>query len=581
MTDSEFVFYPLVDDVLSEKKSKIDVDKLLSNIVFDTKKADSILSPVEVANAIVKELQKLEEKTKDFETKFVITDVYNIQINSINEKKPVYNLILKMNKNYYPLVTPDISIYPSLDPVFTYKMFAHPDLDTRNTSRIKNIDYIINIVNSFLDKYDIDCKLNPEITNYILLLLKNNNFKMKTTEVNTNVVKIAKSGVGYGGSVSKWDVNAYLTDIIRIKTENKDILEKIYNYLVSNKDDKDINSIHEQLELKTFWIDLIEKYELTDEIYFDSIYHILYIIDHLNLKIKIPFFDDFIKLYNNEKYSKIIEYINKIKLVEEKVETSTIYIDKLKVLQSGSYPYAEKGKHNFKKEMKESGAFVKPNTAKLIMKHYSVISSSLPISNESAIFFRQDDSDLSIFKFLIIPNEDTPYKYGCFVFEAHIPPTFPNVPPEVNHSTSRKNNYRFNPNLYNCGKVCLSLLGTWNGQSASERWIPPNAEGTGSTLFQVIMSIYSMVFSEDPWFNEPGRERNIDKAEANITANNYNKDIQDATIKFAIINQLKYPEEGFEDVIKTHFELKKDKISAYLLSLDKKVEDVIFNGLLL
>jgi baculoviral IAP repeat-containing protein 6 len=127
----------------------------------------------------------------------------------------------------------------------------------------------------------------------------------------------------------------------------------------------------------------------------------------------------------------------------------------------------------------------------------------------------------------------------------------------------------------------LSLLGTWGGQSASERWIPPNAEGTGSTLFQVIMSIYSMVFSEDPWFNEPGRERSIDKAEANVTANDYNKQIQDATIKYAIINQLKYPEEGFEDVIKAHFELKKDKISAYLLSLDKKVEDVIFNGLLL
>jgi baculoviral IAP repeat-containing protein 6 len=90
-----------------------------------------------------------------------------------------------------------------------------------------------------------------------------------------------------------------------------------------------------------------------------------------------------------------------------------------------------------------------------------------------------------------------------------------------------------------------------------------------------------MVFSEDPWFNEPGRERNIDKAEANVTANDYNKQIQDATIKYAIINQLKYPEEGFEDVIKAHFELKKDKISAYLLSLDKKVEDVIFNGLLL
>ena len=29
---------------------------------------------------------------------------------------------------------------------------------------------------------------------------------------------------------------------------------------------------------------------------------------------------------------------------------------------------------------------------------------------------------------------------------------------------------RFNPNLYNTGKVCLSLLGTWRGGGAAEEW---------------------------------------------------------------------------------------------------------------
>jgi baculoviral IAP repeat-containing protein 6 len=38
---------------------------------------------------------------------------------------------------------------------------------------------------------------------------------------------------------------------------------------------------------------------------------------------------------------------------------------------------------------------------------------------------------------------------------------------------------RFNPNLYNCGKVCLSLLGTWTGKEG-EGW---NAEV--STALQV------------------------------------------------------------------------------------------------
>lgn len=39
---------------------------------------------------------------------------------------------------------------------------------------------------------------------------------------------------------------------------------------------------------------------------------------------------------------------------------------------------------------------------------------------------------------------------------------------------------RFNPNLYADGKVCLSLLGTWHGGDATEKWDPQH-----SNLFQV------------------------------------------------------------------------------------------------
>lgn len=54
---------------------------------------------------------------------------------------------------------------------------------------------------------------------------------------------------------------------------------------------------------------------------------------------------------------------------------------------------------------------------------------------------------------------------------------------------------RFNPNLYNCGKVCLSLLGTWSG----EKWNPEV-----SSMSQVINSILFLIFVEHPYFNEPG-----------------------------------------------------------------------------
>ncbi len=60
---------------------------------------------------------------------------------------------------------------------------------------------------------------------------------------------------------------------------------------------------------------------------------------------------------------------------------------------------------------------------------------------------------------------------------------------------------RFNPNLYSDGKVCLSLLGTWRGQSG-ENWDPKF-----STLLQVLLSIQSIIMSDDVYFNEPGYER--------------------------------------------------------------------------
>ena len=41
--------------------------------------------------------------------------------------------------------------------------------------------------------------------------------------------------------------------------------------------------------------------------------------------------------------------------------------------------------------------------------------------------------------------------------------------PQVNLQTTGRGSVRFNPNLYNCGKVCLSLLGTWPGQK-EEMW---------------------------------------------------------------------------------------------------------------
>ncbi len=48
---------------------------------------------------------------------------------------------------------------------------------------------------------------------------------------------------------------------------------------------------------------------------------------------------------------------------------------------------------------------------------------------------------------------DTPYANGCFEFDVYFPQDYPNSPPLINLETTGNHTVRFNPNLYNDGKV--------------------------------------------------------------------------------------------------------------------------------
>jgi ubiquitin-protein ligase len=100
-------------------------------------------------------------------------------------------------------------------------------------------------------------------------------------------------------------------------------------------------------------------------------------------------------------------------------------------------------------------------------------------------------------QFMISGPVDTPYSNGLFLFDAYFPESYPNMAPKINLNTTGKGSVRFNPNLYNCGKVCLSLLGTWPGR-------PEESWNASSTFLQVMVSIQGLILVEDPYFNEPG-----------------------------------------------------------------------------
>ncbi|KAF3258240.1 hypothetical protein TWF192_000375 [Orbilia oligospora] len=179
-----------------------------------------------------------------------------------------------------------------------------------------------------------------------------------------------------------------------------------------------------------------------------------------------------------------------------------------------------------------------PGRMKRIIKELTVLSTTLP----TGIYIRVQENRPEIFKALIAGPESSPYHLGLFEFDFTIPPNYPNDPPKVTFKTTGGGRVRFNPNLYETGKVCLSILGTWGG-SSHEQWQPRT-----STLLQVLVSLQSMIFCAEPYYNEPGYEQIFSPNESK----RYNEVVQFNNIRFGMTDWLEYP--GlWDDVIQAHF----------------------------
>ena len=140
------------------------------------------------------------------------------------------------------------------------------------------------------------------------------------------------------------------------------------------------------------------------------------------------------------------------------------------------------------------------------------------------IFIHWDEANLHKIKALIIGPEGTPYAYGNYLFDITFPEEYPHKPPKVTYQT-RYGNIRFNPNLYCCGKVCVSILNTWSGP----QWT------SCQSLRSVLLSLQSLL-NENPIHNEPGFEtENGDKCKK------YNQVISHSNYSVAILNYIKNP----------------------------------------
>lgn len=75
------------------------------------------------------------------------------------------------------------------------------------------------------------------------------------------------------------------------------------------------------------------------------------------------------------------------------------------------------------------------------------------------LFAVNDEGDMRFIHVIIMGVMDTPYEGGFFYFILKCPSDYPMKPPKVRLMTTDAGRVRFNPNMYQNGKVCLSILG--------------------------------------------------------------------------------------------------------------------------
>jgi ubiquitin-protein ligase len=167
------------------------------------------------------------------------------------------------------------------------------------------------------------------------------------------------------------------------------------------------------------------------------------------------------------------------------------------------------------------------------------------------IFVRYGSERPDILSAIIIGPSGTPYENGIFEFDFFCDASYPHQPPKVSFRTTGGGRASFNPNLYPCGKVCLSLLGTWSG----EPWKPGE-----STLLQILISLQAMILCEEPWYNEPGRENNVEHGQQNYRSVSYNQQVRRLTVCYAMLTWLHLPSPLWKDVVIEHFTKNGNKI---------------------
>ena len=163
------------------------------------------------------------------------------------------------------------------------------------------------------------------------------------------------------------------------------------------------------------------------------------------------------------------------------------------------------------------------------------------------IWLDVDEDNIRKMKAIIVGPDDTVYTGAFMYFDIDISDRYPFVPPKVKHLTHETKNCRLHPNLYDKeGKVCLSILGTWQG---------PGWASTMS-LTTVLVSIQALLDNE-PLRHEPG----YDKEDRDSVVKSFSKATEFNALDVGVLEMIKrtdIPEE-LRNRMKDHFRKNMEK----------------------
>lgn len=111
-----------------------------------------------------------------------------------------------------------------------------------------------------------------------------------------------------------------------------------------------------------------------------------------------------------------------------------------------------------------------------------------PIEN---VIFEMSDSNINEWSFVIFGPNNSVYKDGVYNGKLIIPKEYPHRPPEVRFTSKL-----FHPNVYDNGKLCMSILhegiDPTGYEKEEERWRPLN------NIRTIFISIVSLLYDPNP-----------------------------------------------------------------------------------